>query len=67
MAGPRVTRKRVLAALSDDQRQQLEELERQNSELEKVFREWDKQAGSESPWAGLAHAVFNLKEFVYLR
>ena len=66
--GPRVRRKQVLAALSEDQREKLAELEQQNSELEKVFAEWEKNgSGTESPWAGLAHAVFNLKEFVYLR
>jgi hypothetical protein len=66
-AGPRVGRKQVLAALSGEQRKALEKLETQSSALEETLRGREKQAGTQSPWAGLAHAVFNLKEFVYLR
>ena len=66
-AGPGVGRNDVLAALDGDQRRRLAELEQENAELQETLREWEAQAGTESPWAGLAHAVFNLKEFVYLR
>ncbi len=65
--GPIVGRKQVRDALSDAQRQRVEALEAQSAALQKQLAAMQKTTGMASPWAGLAHAVFNLKEFVYLR
>jgi len=65
--GPIVGHKQVRAALSESQRQRVEAIEARRSKLDAQLEELKKTAGMESPWAGLAHAVFNLKEFVYLR
>ncbi len=65
--GPIVGDKQVRAALSDEQRQRVEALEAQSADLDQQLATMKETVGMESPWAGLAHAVFNLKEFVYLR
>jgi len=64
--GPVVGRKQIRAALSAEQRRQVESLEARGVELESRLEAMNRTAEMKSPWAGLAHAVFNLKEFVYL-
>ncbi len=62
-----LTSRDVRKALSQKQREHLVEIETRLNSLEKQETAYDKAVGDLQPWADLAHAIFNLKEFIYIK
>ncbi|MFK5923821.1 MAG: DUF1553 domain-containing protein [Verrucomicrobiota bacterium] len=62
-----VTSRDVRKALSGKQRQQLAGIEAEIHSLEKQKASYDQPVGDLQAWADLAHAIFNLKEFIYIK
>ena len=57
----------VKAAMSAAESRRYVELTSKRSELGALLEDLEKQPVSESGWVDLGHAIFNLKEFLYLR
>ena len=57
----------VLAELTPDQRQRIVELRERVAEREKSLQRSTEPPGPHDPLARVAHAIFNLKEFIYVR
>lgn len=57
----------VIAELSDDQRDQLTALDNAVAIAQRQLDQQDQATIDKSPWVLTAHAIFNLKEFQYLR
>ena len=57
----------VLGQLSDAERDRVAKLETQIEDLEKKMQRAPKPAGADVAWGEMAHALFNFKEFIYLR
>lgn len=62
-----VSDRAVLASLSDEQRQQVELLTAQRKEREVRRGAMATPAAPGQEWSELAHALFNMKEFIYVR
>ncbi len=62
-----VSDREVIAALSDGNRNQLMELENAIAVTQQKLAKQDDATIDRSPWVLAAHAIFNLKEFQYLR
>jgi hypothetical protein len=62
-----LTRQEVRQALSNEERRRLEELEQRQGELQARLSELGEPLPDHAAWARLAHALFNLKEFIYIR
>jgi hypothetical protein len=56
-----------LAAMTPTEKADQERLQRELEQAEKILEALQNEKGLPSGWADLAHAVFNLKEFVYIR
>ncbi len=56
-----------LAAMTPDEMAALKQLQGELEQAEKALKALQNEKGLPSGWADLAHAVFNLKEFVYIR
>ncbi|MCH2107307.1 MAG: LamG domain-containing protein, partial [Planctomycetes bacterium] len=65
--GAFVSRAEVLAALDDEGRARVEELEESVARARAQLSELGEPAREEDAWSRVAHAMFNLKEFLYLR
>ena len=57
----------LLAAMTADERTEFARLEKSIGDAREAVKEMQRRHGLESEWADLAHAIFNLKEFVYVR
>ena len=64
---PFVARGDVLAALGEGPRRRVAELEAALALARGELERLGEPAGEEDVWAGVAHALFNLKEFLYVR
>ena len=62
-----ITEEDLLAVLTAAERQDYESLKLARKEIEQTLRKMDLEKGFSSPWANLAHALFNLKEFIYIQ
>tara|TARA_R110002096_G_scaffold24760_2_gene77908 strand:- start:2932 stop:6723 length:3792 start_codon:yes stop_codon:yes gene_type:complete len=62
-----VSENQVLAALTPSQTSRLQELESGIRDLESQLRDYGQPVGENQPWIDLAHSIFNLKEFIYVR
>lgn len=62
-----VSRRDLLAAMTDKQRQQLENLQSTADELQKQQSDLPAGVNEGQIWTDFVHAVFNLKEFIYLQ
>ena len=66
-----VSRRELMAALSADERLERERLERQLAELdatiERETREYGDVTDPNRAWQDLAHAIFNFKEFIFVK
>ena len=62
-----VTEKQVLAALTPAKKSELKRLDSEIARLNAQRDERGQPAGENQPWIDLAHSLFNLKEFIYLR
>lgn len=62
-----VSEKMLLEVLTDGQRDKLVVLRDQLAEHEHNLSHLPEARGPEEAWARLAHAIFNLKEFIYLK
>ena len=66
-----VSRSELLAALSADQRAEQARLERQIAELDEKIaheaREYGDVTDHNQAWQDVAHAIFNFKEFIYVK
>ena len=56
-----------MAALGTEEKQEIESLRDKLKSLDRRRKELEAGQDSGSPWAGLAHALFNFKEFIYIR
>ncbi|MEM7387111.1 MAG: hypothetical protein AAF514_19405, partial [Verrucomicrobiota bacterium] len=54
------------AILSTKEKEKLAGARNEIQRWEKSLTDLEKKQGSGSPWTDVAHAVFNLKEFIYL-
>lgn len=59
--------KQLLAAMSPDERNRHQTLTRHQGTSRQLLEELESKQGMSSPWADLAHALFNLKEFIYVQ
>ncbi len=57
----------ILAAMPEAEHDEFERLQANARQKEEAFKSIKKTAGLSSEWADLAHALFNVKEFVYVR
>jgi hypothetical protein len=64
---PFVSQQQLLDALTDTARAQATQLGRDIAAAEVRLREADDASIDQDPWTLAAHAIFNLKEFLYLR
>jgi hypothetical protein len=64
---PVILERDLLAAFTQTERLEYESSTAQRARLEKQLHELDGTKGLSSPWANLAHALFNLKEFIYIQ
>ena len=64
---PFVSQQQLLDALTDTARAQATQLGRDIAAAEARLREADDASIDHDPWTLAAHAIFNLKEFLYLR
>ena len=64
---PVVSEADVLAELSQAERDRVVELRKLISEREQDVKQFDAALGPHDPLARVAHAIFNLKEFIYIR
>ena len=64
---PFISRKRILMSLNDAVRRQVLELEAELEDLEVRAAHQKEEATERGPWTLLAHALFNVKEFRFLR
>ena len=64
---PFVSRERAVAVLSDAARSELSRLDAQLDELRGLRARHDEEDTGRGAWTLLAHAIFNLKEFRFLR
>ena len=62
-----VPMERVLAELTEKERREYKAAEKERGDFEQQLRALEKSKGMTSEWANLAHALFNLKEFIYIR
>ncbi len=62
-----MTSRQVREALSEKQKMQIADIESRIGSLEIRMAEYGNPVGDLQPWADLAHAVFNLKEFIYIK
>ncbi|MCA8998358.1 MAG: DUF1553 domain-containing protein, partial [Planctomycetaceae bacterium] len=62
-----VSRREILASCSEAQRRRLEELEMKTVQFREQRKTLPASIDDHQPWADLIHAVWNLKEFRYLR
>lgn len=62
-----ISEQRLLAALTPDQRDALTHLRQQLAETESRLATLPQAHPPNEAWARLAHAIFNLKEFIYLK
>ena len=65
--GTYVSEEMLLEALSEDQRDELTRLREQLRSQQNRLDEVPKHHEPHEAWARLAHAIFNLKEFIYLK
>jgi hypothetical protein len=65
--GDLVSERDILAALTSAERQEYATLEAQCALIKERLTKIDAEKGLSTPWANLAHAMFNLKEFIYLQ
>ena len=57
----------MLAAMTEGGRQELKNLQAELAQAEARLKTLDQTKGLSSEWADLAHAILNLKEFIYVR
>ncbi len=57
----------LIAAMSEAERVEFEKLQGEARQKEEALKALGKKPGLSSEWADLAHALFNVKEFVYVR
>ena len=63
-----VSEEQLLAAMTEEQRVSQTKLQARLAELQNSKTELEEASKSaQDPWRGLAQAMFNLKEFIYLR
>ncbi|MEM7010926.1 MAG: DUF1553 domain-containing protein, partial [Verrucomicrobiota bacterium] len=62
-----VSQKQVMEALTDQQRERLSAIDVEIANLEKERNSLGNPASPEQAWNDLAHSIFNLKEFIYVR
>jgi hypothetical protein len=62
-----VSTNNLLAAMTAEERDEFARAEKTIRELQQMMNEMERRRGLESEWADLAHAIFNMKEFVYVR
>ena len=63
-----VSEEQLFAAMTEEQRKSQTELKARLAELYKYKNELEEVSKSvQDPWQDLAQAMFNLKEFIYLR
>jgi hypothetical protein len=62
-----VTDQDLVAALDETERWEYEALEMARTQIQERLKKIDSEKGLLSPWANLAHALFNLKEFIYVQ
>ncbi|MDF1823424.1 MAG: DUF1553 domain-containing protein [Verrucomicrobiales bacterium] len=66
--GPRVSREMVMNALTEEQRKRLQSVEAGLAEVRAGLSAFSADDQDQSRrWQDLAHAIFNLKEFIYLQ
>ncbi|NCF84087.1 MAG: DUF1549 domain-containing protein [Verrucomicrobiaceae bacterium] len=66
-SGNYVSMKDYLAAMTEPERERHREAQASQSELRAELEATESMPSPPSGWADLAHAIFNLKEFIYLR
>ena len=66
-SGNYVSTKDLLAAMTANERQRYGHAKTTESKLRDELKAMDAMPSPPSGWADLAHAIFNLKEFIYLR
>jgi len=66
--GPFVSREMILSSLTDAQSKEVQSLDNSLEETRAALSEFGKPlSGADRRWQDLAHAIFNLKEFIYLQ
>ncbi|MFT5290222.1 MAG: hypothetical protein ACI82F_002294, partial [Planctomycetota bacterium] len=64
---PYVSQRAVLAALAEPERLRVDELERERAQLRTELEELGEPQETGEAWTRVAHVLFNLKEFIYVR
>ena len=64
---PFVSKQDLIAAMSSQQRVNVEELEAEIETVQAWLQQQGDSSGPRDPLARIAHAIFNLKEFIYVR
>jgi len=64
---PYVSQSEVMAALDSETKSRIEKLRKQISTSQSQLDEMGPTAGPTDPLARVAHAIINLKEFIYVR
>lgn len=68
MTGRRfISDREVLAALTDAERTKIDELQTSIQGLSTSLQQFGPKPGARQAWTDLAHSIFNLKEFIYVR
>ncbi|MFT5465772.1 MAG: hypothetical protein ACI8UO_000868 [Verrucomicrobiales bacterium] len=62
-----VSQRQVLAALTEQQKVRLSEIDSEVDALKAEREKLGKPAGEDQVWNDLAHSILNLKEFIYVR
>ena len=62
-----VSQKELLAAMTDSERREWENLQTERARSDERLKSLDKARGLSSEWADLGHALVNLKEFIFIR
>jgi hypothetical protein len=65
--GDFVSEQEQLAAMQPAERELYKRLRSDLGQLESRLKDMEEREGLSSKWADLAHALFNLKEFIYIR
>ena len=62
-----VSRDDILATLSNDQKLEVQQLKLRRDAMQKQLQALGDEPDEREVWTRLAHALFNLKEFIYIR
>ena len=58
---------KVIAAMTDHERRQWESLQERSAALDAKRNDSMSKIDPNQPWVDLAHSIFNMKEFIYVR